>query len=361
MSPLLTFIYLASGLAILVVGADLLIKGASSLAKSFGVPPLVIGLTIVAFGTSSPELTIGIISSLKGESNLALGNVVGSNIANILLILGLSALIYPIKINRQIIRSEVPFMILSSFLVWLVAADKEITRLNGSLLFLGFALYTFFQIRIAHKAKPLSSSDTIVKELSGESKFQIIQVLYLILGLGGLAFGSKLFVDAAVLLAKHLGVSELVIGLTIVSIGTSLPEIVTSLVAAYRKESDIAVGNVIGSCIFNSLSVLGLSAIFSKTTLIVPDIALNFDIPVMVAASIACLPIFFSEYRVGRWEGALFLGYYIIYTLKLILEANGSSYLPIMQHASFYYIIPLTVLVVSTATFKFHKKNQIKE
>lgn len=357
----MVFLTMSVGLILLVFGADYLVKGASSLAKSLGISSLVIGLTIVAFGTSAPELTVSLMSALKGETDLAFGNVVGSNIFNILFILGISAVIVPLSVHRQIIRVETPIMIAAAFFVWWISSDLVIARWEGLVLFLGLVAYTYGQIHFSRKQKSSASDDTVVGEFTSDSKSRAKQITFIILGLLGLVAGSKLFVDGAVALATRMGVSELVIGLTIVAAGTSLPEVATSVMAALRNERDIAVGNVVGSCIFNILAVLGISASLSPQAIGIPETALAFDVPIMVAVSLACLPIFFTEYRIGRWEGLLFLGSYIIYTITLVLKAQGHALLPFMTQTTSYFLIPLAVLVIAASTLKFHKKNRSQQ
>jgi len=354
----MVFLTMSVGLILLVFGADFLVKGAASLAKSLGVSSLVIGLTIVAFGTSAPELTVSLMSSLNGESDLAFGNVVGSNIFNILFILGVSALIVPLTVHRQIIRIETPLMIAAAFAVWLISSDGILERWEGILLFVGFVAYTVGQIYFSRKQKQSAPADSVVGEFSSDSKSRPKQITFIVLGLVGLVAGSKLFVDGAVALATRMGVSELVIGLTIVAAGTSLPEVATSVMAAIRKERDIAVGNVVGSNIFNILAVLGMSASVSPNEIVIPESALSFDVPIMVAVSLACLPIFFTEYRIGRWEGLLFLGSYFIYTATLVLKAQGHALLPFMTETTTYFLIPLAVLIIAASTLKFHKRRR---
>lgn len=361
MTNLMIFLSMSVGLILLVFGAEYLVKGASSLAKSLGVSPLVIGLTIVAFGTSAPELTVSLMSVLKGENDLAFGNVVGSNIFNVLFILGISALIVPLTVHKQIIRVEVPIMIAASFIVWMISSNLSLSRAEGILLFIGFLAYTFGQVYFSRKQRSTAAENTVVEEFSGDFKSRAKQGTFIVLGLIGLVGGSKLFLDGAIALALRMGVSELVIGLTIVAAGTSLPEVATSVMAAIRKERDIAVGNVIGSNIFNILAVLGLSVSVSNVPIPVAESAMNFDVPIMAAVALACLPIFFTEYRIGRWEGLLFLASYGVYTTTLILKAQGHSLLPFMTQTSTYFLIPLAVLVIAASTFKFHRKNKRKQ
>lgn len=339
------------GLALLIVGAEGLVRGASRMALGLGISPLVVGLTVVAFGTSAPELAVSIQSALAGPSgaDVALGNVVGSNIANVLLILGISAAITPLVVQQQLIRLDVPLMIGASLLVFVMAMDGVISRIDGLLLFSGIVIYTVFAIRQSRK-----ESAEVQQEYSAEfdtGKPQslsdwIKNMLLLVGGLALLVLGARWLVDGAISFARMFGVSELVIGLTIVAIGTSLPEIATSIIAALRGERDIAVGNVVGSNLFNLLSVLGLSSIVAPAGVNVAPAALNFDLPVMLAVAVACLPIFFTGRLIARWEGWLFLGYYVVYTLYLVLAASQHDILPAFSNVMGLFVLPLTAITL---------------
>jgi cation:H+ antiporter len=281
------------GLVLLVVGAELLVRGASRLAASFGVSPLVVGLTVVAFGTSAPELAVSIGSAVAGDADIAVGNVVGSNIANVLLILGLSAVIIPLIVKSQLVRFDVPIMIGASILLVVLALDGLLGRADGALMFALVITYVIVLIRKSRRetAEVLAEFGA---EYSEESPSVPVNLGLVVVGLGMLVLGSDLLVSAAVAVAERLGVSELVIGLTLVAIGTSMPEIATSIMAAIRGERDIAVGNVVGSNIFNILTVLGLTSLVAPDGVAVAQSALDFDLPFMVAVSIACLPIFLT-------------------------------------------------------------------
>jgi cation:H+ antiporter len=342
-----------AGLVLLVAGAEVLIKGASRLAASLGISPLVVGLTVVAFGTSAPELAVSVSSSFQGQADLALGNVVGSNIFNVLFILGLSALVAPLVVSQKLLRIELPLMIACAGLVWLLGADGRIGRLDGAFLTIGIVVYTVVAIRQSRK-----ESAEIQKEYEhlGEppragSPNRLRDGLLILAGLAMLVLGSRWLVDGAVLVARALGVTELVIGLTIVAAGTSLPEVATSVMASVRGERDIAVGNVVGSNIFNVLAVLGVSSLVAPDGVGVATSALSFDVPVMLAVSVACLPVFFSGGRIARGEGALFLGYYVAYVVYLILSARGDAAVPTVTRALWWFALPLTAvtLVVITA------------
>lgn len=355
----LTIILAVVGLVLLVVGAELLIKGASRLAESLGVSPLVVGLTVVAFGTSAPELAVSVSSAFAGKPDLALGNVVGSSIFNVLFILGISAIITPLVVNQKLLRLEVPLMIGSAGLVWLLGLDGRIGWVDGVILAASIVAYTVFAIRQSRKesAEIRGEYEEEFREetTSGFAHGHVGQIVFILAGLGMLVLGSQWLVDGAVMVASALGISELVIGLTVVAAGTSLPEVATSILATIRGERDIAVGNVVGSNIFNVFAVLGFSSLASPEGITVSPAALAFDIPIMLAVSIACLPIFFSGSRIARGEGFLFLAYYIAYTATLILSAQGG--VPVtFSRAMYWFAIPLTV-----ATLLFITRDEIRK
>ncbi|WP_407292228.1 calcium/sodium antiporter [Stutzerimonas zhaodongensis] len=347
---LMTFAYLIAGLVLLVAGAEALVRGASKLAARFGISPLIIGLTVVAFGTSAPETAVSIQASLNGSGDIAVGNVIGSNIANILLILGLSALVAPLVVSRQLVRLDVPVMIGAGLLTFALAWNGNISRLDGIVLLVMLVLYTAFLVVASKNEKKRAQDDEFADAygLEGADKpfGWVIQLLLVAIGLGLLIFGSNLLIEGAVSLARALGLSELVIGLTVIAVGTSMPELATSLLAVYRGERDIAVGNVVGSCIFNLLLVLGAGAVVSSEGLSISPNALSFDIPVMLAVFAACLPIFFSGYRINRWEGLLFFGYYIAYTLYLVMFSTGLPAISLLRHAMAWYVLPLTAITL---------------
>ncbi len=340
----LTFVF---GLVALVVGAEALVRGASRLAVSWGISPLVVGLTVVAFGTSAPEMAVSVDAALAGSADLAIGNVVGSNIANVLLILGLSALVAPLLVNEQIIRQEVPIMVGVSLLVLVMALDGSIGRFEAALLFALVIAYTVFLVVQSRRASR-HAQDEFADEIpttQWDSHWGVQAVLALG-GLGLLVLGADWLVGAAVVFAKHFGVSDLVIGLTVVAVGTSMPEIATSLIAALRGQRDIAVGNVVGSNIFNLLAVLGAAGVVSTGGLDVPEAARNFDLWVMLAVAFACLPILLTGREIARWEGAVFLGYYAAYLLYLVLAAQQHASLPAYSGAMLSYVMPLTIVTL---------------
>ncbi len=353
MTILVSFV---GGLLVLVVGAELLVRGASRLAVSAGISPLVVGLTVVAFGTSSPELAVSVQSAYAGRVDLALGNVVGSNIFNVLFILGLSALVAPLVVSLQVVRQEVPVMIGASLLLVALVLDGGISRLDAALLTALIVGYTVFLVVQARRSRSSAEVDAGVDVGSAWDRHWGVQVLLVLAGLGLLVLGSHWLVNAAVAFAQLLGVSEIVIGLTIVAAGTSMPEVATSVMATLRGHRDIAVGNVIGSNVFNILAVLGISGLVAPTALAVAPEFLQFNLPVMVAVALLCLPIFFTGSVISRGEGALLLASYAAYTAYLVLDAQGSEWLPGYRQVMLWYVVPATVLALLWLTVAAWRK-----
>ncbi len=341
---LLQLLIFAAGMAVLTFGAELLVKGSSRLAAAFGVSPLLVGLTLVAFGTSAPEMAVSVGAVLQDQPDLAIGNVVGSNVFNVLAILGLSALVAPLAIDRQLIRWDVPIMVGASLLVWLMCSDQAVSRFEGGVLFGLLLVYIGWSI---WKAR---SDPTRVSEAVGDTppRRPLRDGLLIIAGLALLIIGSELLLDAAVAIARGFGISELVIGLTIVAAGTSLPELATSVLATLRGQREIAVGNVIGSNIFNIFGVLGLSALVADYGLPVAKAAQHVDIPVMVAVAIACLPIFFTR-LISRHEGATLLALYVVYATYLVLDARQHHLEDELTTVVLYGVLPATALVLAIA------------
>lgn len=338
----MSFVLLALGLILLTVGAEALIRGSSGIAGRLGIPPLIIGLTVVAFGTSAPELAVSVAAAWSGQPDLVIGNVVGSNTFNVLLVLGLSALITPLAIRSQLIRVDVPLMVGASILTLLLALDGRIGRFDGAVLFAGILGYVTFQIRQGRRERLAANADSPHPSHLG----WWADALLVVVGMTVLVVGSRLLVTSAVDIARSLGVSELVIGLTIVAAGTSLPEAATSVIASLRGQRDIAVGNVVGSNVFNLLSVLGLASLVSPNGIDVAPAALHFDLPVMVAVAVACLPIFATGSQIARWEGGLFFGYYVAYTLYLLLAAMHHAALGVYETAMLWFVLPLTAVTL---------------
>lgn len=341
--------WFALGLALLVVGAEWLVRGASKLAERFGVSPLVIGLTVVAFGTSAPELAVSLKAALAGDTSIAVGNVVGSNIFNVLFILGLSALICPLVVAAPLIRFDVPLLIVVSGLVYGLAADGSLSRGDGGLLTVGLFSYTGFLFWTGSQ-KDGSTAPGLADSSSGKRHAMIdrfwVQALAIVAGLSLLIVGSQWLVGSATVMAKWLGVSDIVIGLTVVAAGTSLPEVVTSVVASLRGERDIAVGNVIGSNLFNLFGVLGLSSLVTGSGIPVAGSVLQFDLPLMWVTAVVCLPIFFTQALISRWEGGFLLVGYVLYTIYLVLDASHSQALPHYQTALVFFAAPLVGITI---------------
>jgi K+-dependent Na+/Ca+ exchanger-like protein len=508
---MVTLVFFIIGVVLLIFGADFLVRGSSKLAISVGISPLVVGLTVVAFGTSSPELAVLLQASFTGKADIALGNVIGSNICNVLIVLGLTALIAPMTVSRQLIKFDVPVMIGVSFLLLLFGLDGQIGQVDGAILFTGIIAYTGWSIQKSRKqnmdvvkvqvfvkedVRQFSrlDSDSLLETLvevlhikrdhitmlpvAGNSKaltmelpaaaaehlkhsykehpelqkfaitnvdivdmaeiiihieedtqtftkdeqegliiviaekvkispdlvrmlpvnkksnkftlempkeaghtlidlyekndldFQKLrflkierqkmawlgQVGLIVLGLAMLVLGARWLVDGAIAFALWLGISELIVGLTIVAVGTSLPEIATSVVAGMRGEGDIVAGNVVGSNIFNILLVLGLSSIIAPVA--VSQSALYGDIPVMILVALICFPVFFTGNKIVRWEGALFTGYYVAYTLYLVLQSTGSSLLPLFLNVMLV-VVPASVLLLFVLMIKSFLANRV--
>ena len=339
----MTVLLFLVGLAALVGGAEVLVRGASRLALATGLSSLVVGLTVVALGTSAPELAVGIDAVHGGSAGIAMGNVIGSNITNVLLILGVSALVLPLVVSRQLVRLDVPVMIVCSVLVLLLALDGSIGRWEGAFLTAAGAAYLALQVVAGRR----EGKDEVPAVADGKSGRMLLDIGMIVAGLVLLVLGAGWLVDSAVVIAGRLGVSELVIGLTVVAVGTSAPELATSVIAAFRGERDMAVGNVVGSCVLNLLVVLGLTAVFAPAGVPVGNAAITFDLPVMIATAVACLPIFFTGHCIQRWEGAVFLGYYVAYTAYLLLDATGHDAQPAFGMVMMYFVVPLTVLTLA--------------
>lgn len=400
-----------------------MVRGASRLAASFGVNPLLVGLTVVAFGTSAPEVAVSVQAATSAQGGVALGNVVGSNIFNVLLILGLSAVVAPLVVQRQLVRLDVPVLIAVSTLPILLGLDRLLSRRDGLLLLVLGATYTGTLAFLAFRARntpepgdatpgsgsarhgnagpgagPGQTAETADGSPSpptqepdppaephpptrrgsaeephppaghaapGETappmeatspgrgpRGRLMDLLMVAAGLVGLVLGARWLVDAATALARTLGMSDLVIGLTIVAAGTSLPEMATSVVASFRGERDLAVGNVVGSNIFNILIVLGAASAAAPGGLFVPTGALTFDFPVMVALAVACLPIFFTGSIISRWEGAVFLAYYMIYLTYLFLDASTHDGKALFGSVVLLFVVPMTVLLAAAAWWR---------
>ncbi len=367
------------GLVVLVGGGELLVRGASAVATQWGLSPLVIGLTVVAVGTSAPEFAVTVGAVARGETDLAVGNVVGSNIVNILLILGLAALILPLTVKKQLVRFDVPVMIGLSAALLLCSLDGVISRLDAVLLLAVTLAHTTTTVFLGRRedsspAEPetLPTEGSAVMHL-GATKPQpptksnqvptatgpnvMVCLLLMSTGIALLVAGASLLVTGAVNIATSLGVSGLIIGLTVVAVGTSLPELATSIIAAIRGERDIAIGNVVGSCIANIGLVLAVPALFAGRGIPVAAPAIFLDIPLMLAAAIALAPVIFTGFTVQRWEGALFLALYAAYTTFLVLDATGHQALTGFTWALVFFALPL-VLITLSATLAYDLKRR---
>lgn len=347
----MTLMLFLGGLAILVLGANLLVRGASKFALSFGISPLVVGLTVVAMGTSAPEVAVSVGAVLDGNTDIAIGNVVGSNVLNVLFILGLSALIAPLAVNVQVIRQEVPIMIGASVLLLVLAIDGVLSFRDGAFLFALLIAYTVFVVRQSRletqQAQAEYESEVRPAEPGAWDAAWPVQLGLIAAGLVCLVIGADWLVTASVAFARALGVSDVVIGLTIVAAGTSMPEIATSVTAAFKGERDIAVGNVVGSNLFNILGCLGVSGMVAwDAGLAVAPSVLAFDLWVMLAVAIACLPIFLTGREIARWEGAVFLAYYAAYVGYLILAAQDHDALEAFSGVMTGFVVPLTVVTL---------------
>ncbi|MBP8145225.1 MAG: calcium/sodium antiporter, partial [Inhella sp.] len=314
-------------------------------------------LTIVAFGTSAPEMAVSVGAVLEGKTDIAIGNVVGSNVFNVLFILGLSALIVPLVVNVQLIRQEVPIMIGASLLLLLLGLDGRVSAWEGAMLVVLLAVYTVFLV-LQSRRETQAAQDEFAAEMppldaqSWDARLPV-QLLMIGVGLAALVFGSQWLVEAAVTFAKAMGVSDLVIGLTIVAAGTSMPEVAASITAAVKGERDIAVGNVVGSNTFNILGCVGLSGLASGDAgLLLSQAVLNFDLWVMLAVALACLPVFLTGREIARWEGAVFLLYYAAYVGYLILAAQQHDLLGTFSTAMLSFVLPITVITLVVSVLR---------
>ncbi len=296
----------AGGLVLLFGGGHLLVDGSVRLARTLRINSIIIGLTVVALGTSMPEFLVSLIAALRGEADIALGNIVGSNVSNLGLILGLSALVRPIDVNLRILKFEIPLVIAISIYFWLICLNGDLSRMDGLSLALGFLVYLFFVIKAARKGS--RQYDEKFDELPPEHRRVLKDIAFIVAGIVGLSYGASWLVDSASEISVRFGVSQLTLGLTVVALGTSLPELATSLVAALKREGDISIGNIIGSNIFNMMAVAGPTALVSPLS--VTDELTSNQIPIMVVLTLILVPIVRSGKRISRGEGALLLAFY---------------------------------------------------
>ena len=373
------------GLVLLVAGGELLVRGASGLATRIGMSSLVVGLTVVAFATSAPELAVTLGAVMGGEPGLAVGNVVGSSIANVLMILGSSAIILPLLVKVQLVRIDIPFMAALSILFLLLAIDGGFSRVDGLILLVLLVLYIAVAIilsrrdghvddlrgpgasiatasagRVGQTAR--KTGDTMTEAVEDvEARGSIGRdVVLVLIGVVLLVVGANILVKGATGIATAFGVSDLIVGLTVVAIGTSLPELATSIVAVRRGQRDLAVGNVVGSNIFNIGAVAGLAAMISPTGLPVPESALALDIPLMIAASVVLLPLAFTGSVIARWEGGLLVALYVSYLLYTVLAAAERPILQGFTTVMLWFITPLVVLtVISTVIHEISRRRAV--
>ncbi|MBO0596535.1 calcium/sodium antiporter [Nesterenkonia sp. E16_7] len=375
---IMTLLLLLGGFVLLVGGGEALVRGAASLGRTVGLSSLIVGLTVVSSATSAPELAVSTGAALSGSPGLALGNVVGSNIANILFVLGLTAIFGALVVKVQLIKVDIPIMIGFSVIALLMALDGGISTLEGSILVGLLVVYLAVTVVLARRqtrrertasseqeissARDVSSQQNtldvdravgggsvkLTKGLRTTKRRSIMVDLgLLVVGIALLVVGAQMLVSAASTIALSLGVSDLIIGLTIVAIGTSLPELATSVIAALRGERDMAVGNLVGSNIFNIGAVLGLTSIISPEGVEVASAAVNFDLPVMIATAMVLLPLAFTAQAIGRWEGLVLVTFYSAYVVYLVLYAAGHAALEPFSSAMLWFVLPITALWIT--------------
>lgn len=343
-----TVVFFVIGVVALVAGAEALVRGASRIAARTGMSPVVIGLTVVALGTSAPELAVSLGAAIRDDADLAVGNVIGSNIANVLLVLGIASVVGGgLIVAQRLVRIDVPLMVAVSVLVFLFALDHELQRWEGIVFFVLLIAYIGWTVIGARRESSITQTAEFEEGLSAEilrESSPVTDIGFVLAGLVLLVVGSTALVEAATDIASSLGVSQLVIGLTVVAIGTSLPEIATSVLAAARGQRDLAVGNAVGSNLFNILAVLGITATVSPSSIPIPEGALTLDIPVMIAVAIACLPVFYAGQALLRWEGIFFLAYYAAYLGWLVIDSSDHQLKEEYEIGFFGFMLPLMVV-----------------
>lgn len=351
---------LLGGLVLLVVGGEVLVRGASSIATAAGLSPLVVGLTVVSFATSAPEFAVTMQAVADGSPGLAVGNVVGSNIANILLVLGVAAVITPLAVKSPVVQRDVPVMVAMSLLVTVLSFNGVIAQWQGALLVAVLVSYLVWTVRISRREEAAAAQlaeagaedtdDPVVAEAEEATRRNPPLVLsggLVIVGVALLVGGATMLVNGATSVARSFGLSDLVIGLTIVAIGTSLPELATSVIAAKRGQRDLAVGNAVGSNIFNLGAVLGFASLFTPGGIVIPEAASNFDFVLMTGVALLLLPVVYTGMAVARWEGVMFLLYYAAYTVYLLLSSAEHAALQPFSVVMTLFVIPLTAMMLT--------------
>ncbi|MBD8806571.1 MULTISPECIES: calcium/sodium antiporter [Pseudomonas syringae group] len=329
------------GLLLLLIGAELSVRSAVHLAALFKIRPLIIGLTVVAMGTSAPQMAVSLQAAFSDNTDIAVGSVIGGNIFSVLVILGLCALVTPLRVARQVLRVDIPLMIGACLLVIALSLTGEFSKFDGVLLLAALLLCLFIVVRQGGHAPRHGHADTTEKPRA------LTRIAMLAGGLLLLTSGGHLLVDASVVIAINLGLSERIIGLTVIAIGTSLPALMTSLIAAMRGERDIAVGNVIGSNLFNLLGVLGLTALVAPVPLTISPNALVFDLPIMLGVAVLCVPLFYSGYRIDRIEGLFLLSLYLTYGLHIVSISTGMLLAERLEGMMLRFIVPLLGVIVA--------------
>jgi cation:H+ antiporter len=355
---------LLAGLVLLGVGAEGLVRGASRLAGRLRVPPLLIGLTIVAYGTSAPETAVSAAGALAGRGDLVLGNALGSNVFNGLAILGAAALVAPLAAQARIVRIDAPLVVAATLAVAALAWDGRLGRLDGSLLLVAGLAYTALIARAGLRAARADArheapaSDAAERPTGGAAAVDVAAV---VVGLALLVAGSRLLVDGAVTIARGAGLSELVIGLTVVAAGTSLPELGTSILAAARGQRDVALGNLVGSNLFNLLIVLGVGGTLAPGGLPVPSGVATIDLPIALGVALVCLPVAFTGARIARWEGAVLLGFYLAYLAWLLADASGHAQADDLAAALVGFVVPLGAVAFVTLAIRERRRRGGKD
>jgi cation:H+ antiporter len=348
----------------LIGGAELFLKSVDKFGAAWSVSPVVMGLTVVAFATGAPELAISLQAAADGRPDLVLGNIIGSNIANILLILGVAGLYKPLNITNRIIKIDVPTVIGASLLLYFLAVDGSLSTLDGLIIISGLLLYSAFMYLQIRKDRKTNQQQRAEQPDTGESVtilFYGKYILLLLIGLVLIVMGSRWMVEAAVTIAEILGVSELIIGLTIVSIGTSLPEVATSLSSVRKGDADTAIANVMGSNLYNILLTLGLTVVIAPGALQVSADAIHFDLPIMVIVAASCLPLFWPGKHIGRPEAAGFLFYYASYITYLVLIALHHPFKEQMEWGMSRIIIPATVLLIIAKFISDYRRKKLSK